>query len=334
MQDTLILNVKQRDEIGKNLHFCHLTPCTSMPQFDLLEKLTTIHSPTGEEWRMKQFILEYVEANKGSWHFEPQIIADGIQDAVILVFGTPRTAVFAHMDTVGFTARYANQLLPVGSPAIEQSAQVCGEDTLGLISCKAETTESGHLHHDFPRAIERGTSLVYSPNYKEDPTRIKSPYLDNRLGIFIALKLAETLEHGVLVFGGGEEHGGGSAGFLARLLFEKYKISQSLICDVTWVTDGVFAGEGVAVSMRDAFIPRRSYVDRILQLAEKSAQPFQLEVEGTGGSDGSEIHIQPYPIDWCFVGAPILNPHSPVEVVDKRDVLSMLGLYKYLLQHL
>ncbi|MGB0430822.1 MAG: aminopeptidase, partial [Bacteroidia bacterium] len=40
------------------------------------------------------------------------------------------------------------------------------------------------------------------------------------------------------------------------------------------------------------------------------------------------------PIDWCFIGAPESNVHSPLEKVHKADIESMLNLYKHLMQKL
>jgi len=107
-----------------------------------------------------------------------------------------------------------------------------------------------------------------------------------------------------------------------------------LISDITWITEGVHPGKGVVISMRDSGIPRQKFVREIIELAKKSNIPFQLEVENAGGSDGTEIQKQPYPIDWCFIGAAEENVHSPDEKVNKVDVESMVKMYKYLIETL
>ena len=86
--------------------------------------------------------------------------------------------------------------------------------------------------------------------------------------------------------------------------------------------------------MRDSGIPRKTYLNRIIELAKKSNIDFQLEVESAGGSDGSEIQKSPFPIDWCFIGAPEKHVHSPDEWVNKADIKSMIDLYSYLIKHL
>jgi putative aminopeptidase FrvX len=93
-------------------------------------------------------------------------------------------------------------------------------------------------------------------------------------------------------------------------------------------------GKGVVISIRDSGIPRRSYVNKIIELASKSGIPFQLEVEGSGGSDGQSLQRSPYPIDWCFIGAPEDFVHSPDELVSKKDIESMIALYRFLMDEL
>jgi putative aminopeptidase FrvX len=72
----------------------------------------------------------------------------------------------------------------------------------------------------------------------------------------------------------------------------------------------------------------------IQNMAENSNIPYQLEVEAGGSSDGRELHESPYPIDWCFIGAPEDNVHSPNEKVHKKDIEAMLEMYQFLMSEL
>ncbi|MFY0626354.1 MAG: M20/M25/M40 family metallo-hydrolase [Reichenbachiella sp.] len=301
----------------------------------LIKDLCQVFAPSGNEIQLKAYILDFVKKNQKNWVVRPDIIqGDEFQDCLMLKFGNPRTAVFAHLDSVGFTVRYENQLVPIGSPDAEDGYQLIGEDSMGPIECELKTGAKGSLFYNFGRGIQTGTELVYRSNFRETDDYIQSCYMDNRLGVFNCLKLAETLEDGLIVFSCGEEHGGGTVPFLTKYMYEMWDIRQALISDITWITEGVTHGEGVAISMRDMSVPRKSYVDKIIQLAEASGIDFQLEVERSGGSDGREIQASPYPIDWCFVGAPEDNVHSPNEKVHKHDLQTMLDLYEYLMKHL
>jgi putative aminopeptidase FrvX len=113
-------------------------------------------------------------------------------------------------------------------------------------------------------------------------------------------------------------------------MWDKFKINQTIISDITWVTDGVKHGKGAAISLRDSGIPRKAYLRKILALAKESRIPFQLEVESAGGSDGTEIQKSPYPIDWVFIGAPESYVHSPDEKVYLNDLKSMIQLTEFI----
>ena len=190
------------------------------------------------------------------------------------------------------------------------------------------------LFLDSSLQIDRGIDLTFKDNWREDKNYVQCCYMDNRLGVWNALRLCETISDGAIVFSCWEEHGGGSVPYLSKYLYENYKIMQSLISDITWVTEGVFPGKGVVISLRDTGIPRRKFIDRIVKIAEESKIKFQLEVEGSGGSDGTELQKQPYPIDWCFIGAPEEFVHSPDEKVHKDDIKSMLEMYGWLMARL
>ena len=300
----------------------------------LLKELCAIPAPSGEEAVLKDFILQYIHTQSSGWKVQPKILqGDHLQDCLILVFGKPRTVVFAHMDSIGFTVRYNNQLVPIGGPHAESGYRLVGNDSLGPIECEL-IEDDGSLSYQFGRAIQRGTSLTFKVNFRQSREYVQSAYLDNRLGVYNALRLCETLEDGIIVFSCWEEHGGGSVPYLAKMIYEEYGVRQALISDITWVTEGVSHGEGVVISMRDRNIPRRSFINKIIQLANESGISYQLEVEGAGSSDGRELQHSPFPFDWCFIGAPEDYVHSPDEKVHLYDIECMLQLYQYLMKHL
>lgn len=305
---------------------------------NLLKQLVQIHSPSGSEHVIKDWVLEYINKEKGSWAFEPTIYhGSQFQDCIILVFGQPKVAVYAHLDSIGFTVKYDNELVKIGGPSPQLGELLVGEDSKGPIEgvYQEEETETGTRKYlEFDRDIERGTTLVYKANFREDEAFIQCCYMDNRLGLLNALEQCKTLQNGAIVLSTYEEHGGGSVGFCGKFLFEEYGVQQALISDITWVTKGVQHGKGVAISMRDSGVPRRLYLNRILKLAQESKVPFQLEVEDAGGSDGNQLQRSSYPIDWLFIGAPENNVHTSDEIVHKDDYAAMEHLYRYLLQHL
>ena len=303
---------------------------------NLLKKLCAIHAPSGNEMAMTEFVLDYIKTHKSSWKVQP-VIYEGadFQNCVVLVFGKPQAAVYAHIDNIGFTARYQKQIIKVGGPKVVSGYVIVGADSKGKIECPLEVDEeTNEIRAVYEREIDPGTDFNFKMNFRENSDCVQSCYLDNRLGVWIALQLCETIQNGAIVFSCWEEHGGGTAGYIARFLYEKFNVKQSLICDITWVTEGVKHGEGVAVSMRDSGIPRRVFINKIQNILDQNKLKYQVEVESSGGSDGNEIQKIPYPVDWCFIGAPEDLVHSPDEKVHKNDIKSMLLAYQILMEKL
>ncbi len=304
--------------------------------FELLKSLCSVRATSGNEGPMVEFLLKWLSENEGRVKVKPKIFhGDGFQDNMIWVFGEPKAAIYAHIDSIGFTVRYDNKVVPIGGPVEKTGFQLVGSDSQGDFECNLlADDESDLLCVDYNRLIEPGTELTFKPVFNETDDSVQCCYLDNRLGVWVALQTALTLENGAICFTSYEEMGGGGAGLCAKYLYEQFGIKESLICDITWVTEGVKVGEGVAISLRDSTIPRKSFLTKILNLASESGITFQKEVEGVGGSDGKEIHRLPYPIDWIFIGAPEQNVHSPLETVHKKDIEAMVSLYTYLMSHL
>ena len=306
---------------------------------DLLNKLIKVRSASSDEFRIKKFILDYIVNEKSTWKVEPKIIeGDGFQDCIILVFGEPRTAIYAHMDTIGFSVGYDSELIKIGGPKVIDGTKLVGSDSRGEIEADLMLIEdedgSERIQYIFNREIDRGTILTFKPCFRENDEYVQSPYLDNRLGVWNALMVAKNLEDGAIVFSTYEEHGGNSVSFCAKYLMENYNIYQSLISDITWVTSGILHNEGVVISMRDYSLPRKLFLNKIIDLANQSGIKFQLEVESTGGSDGGVLQKSYLPIDWCFIGAPEDKVHTPNEKVFKNDIIAMVDIYNFLMKKL
>jgi putative aminopeptidase FrvX len=305
----------------------------------LLKEVVEVRGASGDERGIRDFIINYVRKEQSNWKVQPQMIfGDEFQDTLMLVFGNPTTAIFAHMDSIGFTVGYGKNLIRIGGPKTSEGIQLVGSDSQGEIETELLVFEdedgNRELQYVLDREIDRGTNLTFKPNFRETDEYVQSPYMDNRLGVWSALKVAESLENGIIVFSTYEEHGGNSVGFCGKYIYEKYGVRQALISDITWVTEGVPHGGGVAISMRDSGIPRKVYLNKIIELAKESGVKFQLEVESAGGSDGGVLQKSDLPFDWCFIGAPEDNVHSPEELVYKHDIMCMVELYKYLMKEL
>jgi putative aminopeptidase FrvX len=304
--------------------------------FELLQNLCDIPGTSGDELAIRDFILQYINNQKHSWKIQPEIWAgDGFQNNVVLIFGKPAIGFYAHLDTVGFTVRYDNYVIPIGGIDGKTGDTLVFEQEGKTLETRLIYEEENDLIMvDAHLPIVPGTALSYKPDFEFKDSYIKSPYLDDRLGVYGLLELAKTADNIALVFTTYEEHGGGGAGYLARLLFEKFKVSKAIIADVTWITEGVHFGKGPVISLRDSRIPRKVFVDEIRKIAKHAGIPFQLEVEAQGGSDGREIQHLPYPIDWCFIGPPSENAHSSLEIVHQNDAELFVDMLRVLAKQL
>jgi len=311
--------------------------------YELLRKLCAIPSTAGDEGEMAKFILKYLSENNKSFSSKPRVFSGaGFQDMVIAVFGEPRTAIFAHTDTVAYCTAHDNELVKIGNPKAEDGAELQGyingklEKAFLKIKKKKKKGEKEEeiLKYTSELQFTTGTPLTYVPDWKETKQFVQSAYMDNRLGVYNALRQAHTMEHGAIVFSTYEEHGGGGAQFAGRFLQENFGVMQALISDVTLLTKHVRHKKGVVISMRDRGIPRQSYVRRIISIAEARGIPHQLEVEKAGGSDGNALQDSSYAWDWCFIGPVEDNYHCPGEKVAKVDIESMVKLYAALMEEL
>jgi putative aminopeptidase FrvX len=310
------------------------------PDYTLLKNMCAIHAPSGNEVLMKEFLLTYIKKHAKQWKVKPKVLhGEGMQDNIILVFGKPRTAIFAHIDNIGFTVRYGRQLVKIGGPVTKAGIRLIGTDSrgtqqAGLNLVKKKGATAAALEYTSVREFDRGTELSFFPEWREGNDFVQCCYLDNRLGVYSALKVAETLKDGAIVFSTWEEHGGGSVSYLQDFLYKKYGITKGLISDISWISDGVKPGLGPVISLRDSLIPRRSFVMKLVSLAKQHKCAYQLEIEGSGGSDGRELQMSAHPWDWCFIGAAEENVHSPDEKVHKTDIEGMIRLYRMLMKEL
>jgi endoglucanase len=83
-------------------------------------------------------------------------------------------------------------------------------------------------------------------------------------------------------------------------------------------------GKGPAITVSDAngrgLIADRRMVAWLRKVAERKKIPYQLEVGHGGTTDASSIHLTKGGIPSTVVSIPVRYIHSPVEVVDIRDM--------------
>ena len=113
---------------------------------ELLKQLCAIAAPSGDEGRMNEFLLEYIRKNNNKWKVQPEIYSgEDFQDCIVLIFGKPRTSIYAHIDNIGFTVRYSNQLVKIGGPHLKSGTKLVGKDSRGPVQCEVVIYDENHL---------------------------------------------------------------------------------------------------------------------------------------------------------------------------------------------
>ena len=295
---------------------------------DLLWELLAQDSPAGDESSLSDWLEAWLAREA------PDAAVERLGDSLVITRGTtPKVAVFAHLDTTGWTLGYEKQLLRIGGPQGKPGdavRPVRRPDT----GCTLSRLKDGSWKVSGSLDAAPGSRVIYAAVPELKDGQITAPYLDNRAGLWAALQALKACPEIALALSVQEETGCHGAGVTARCLYEKHDITQALIADLTWDTKHIKRGCGVAVSLRDSRVPRQSYLNRVLTLAEASGIPFQREIESSGGSDGAGIDRSGVPMDWVFIGAPEKAPHTSRERVRVSDLQGMAALLVYVVNGL
>ena len=165
--------------------------------------------------------------------------------------------------------------------------------------------------------------------------RLVSPYMDDRIACVVLLKALETLGKSdndlYFVFTVQEELGLRGAKTAAYGIDPDYGVAV----DVTWSDDELnprhrgssTAGGGASIKVMDgSVICHPQMVKRLEELAVAREIPYQMDVIRQGGTDAGSIHLTRSGVYTGGVSIPCRYMHSPVEMVDARDVEACAGL--------
>ncbi len=295
---------------------------------DLLWELLAIDGPAADEGALADWLSGWIGRTI------PDVRLERIGESVLVLRGEkPAVALFAHTDTTGWTQGYDKRLISIGGPDGEVGDLIrpAGRPDGGNVLARRK---DGTWRVKGKTEAPPGTNWVYAAKPERVGEEIVAPYLDNRAGVWAALEALTRCPRIAVAFTAGEETNGRGATICARRLFESHGIAQALIADITWHTKHIRCGLGPAVSLRDSYLPRRRYLDRVLALAEAWGHPFQREIQSSGGSDGAYLERSGVPIDWVFVGAPEKGAHTAAERVQIGDLRGMADLLVYLVDGL
>lgn len=190
--------------------------------------------------------------------------------------------------------------------------------------------------------IHPGSIVVYKRDYNLDfgKNQMYANAFDDKIGVFICEKIISLLHDNQSVFDNytiivlaatQEETGLRGATVAARNLNPDISIDF----DVTFATDGggsvdkekygeIKLGKGGVIQ----FGPDKSEGLNIAlaDFAKRNNIPFQYGVSRAGGTNTDAIQLNSADCETTLISIPNRNMHTPVEVVDKRDVESIIKL--------
>ncbi len=151
--------------------------------------------------------------------------------------------------------------------------------------------------------------------------------LDNRSGCAVLIKVKEFLnkmKHGndvYLVFSTTEEIGGPGAQSVAYEL----NLDWAIVVDVTFGDEKIEGyvdiklGEGPAIGVGPSV--SRELFEKAKEVAEKNGVKYQIEpLPGRSGTDTDTVQITRTGVKTLLISVPLKNMHTPVELVDPKDV--------------
>ena len=320
-----------------------------MTTSELLKKLTGAYAVSGREEDMTELLFELLK-DIG------KVSVDSMNN-VFCTFGEGYHFLLdAHIDEIGFvvTSITDDGFLKVSAVGGVDRRMLLGsevtvyakEDLRGVISTlpphlqkddekKAPeisdiSIDVGFTKEQAEKLISPGDRVTFKRNFNNLlGTRVSSSVLDDRSGVAaIILALKEIKESGVnakvtAMFSSQEEVGtrGAKIGPYAK------NIDEAIAVDVSFgytpsckKSDCGELGKGAMIGISP--ILNKDMSEKLTELAKANNIPYQLEVMGGGrtGTNADVISVSESGIKTALISIPEKYMHSPIEVVDTKDV--------------
>lgn len=311
--------------------------------FGLLKELVGVYGPASKEDITREYIIDKIK------DYVDEIKTDALGNLIARKKGNgKKVMISAHMDQIGLMVididdkgfvRFTN----VGgiSPIISLSQQVIFENgTVGIIfsepiddisKIKLENMyiDIGAMSkEEAERKVNIGDICIYKSEFIENENVVFTPYLDDRVGCFIAIESLRSIKNPIndlyFVFSVQEEVG------LRGAKTAAYSIDPDIgiTLDVTSHGDtpkakrfAVGLHQGAAIKVKDNSVISHPKIKGLLvELAKENQIPHQLEVLEFGGTDSGAIHISKQGVPSGGISIPTRYVHSTVEMASKLDI--------------
>lgn len=321
-----------------------------MELFELIQKLTVLHGPSGREQAVSNAIAELARP------YADEIITDTMGNLIIHKKGEgPKLMLAAHMDSIGFVASYIEDsgMIRAGGlgsllPEDARNAVVRFENgTLGTVKVDGGADEK-NLHMDdlyidigassreeAKAMISLGDTAVYAGHPHRTGDRIIGSCLNNRVSCAVLLKVLEELKHHFydlyIAFTVQEEVGLRGAKTAAFGIEPELSIVLDTIDVMDWPgakkVCGTALGGGAAVKVMDkSIICHPAVVEKLTDLAKADQISHQLHVSTSGSTDAGAIYKSRSGVKTGVISVPCRYLHTPTEMVQLSDVNDCIKL--------
>ena len=325
---------------------------------DVVKQLVACSSPSGHEKAVRDFIRETVTP------YADEIKVDRLGNLLVRkgekTKNGLRVMIAAHMDEIGLVAthiaeggfvRVSNLGGVHGAYAVGQRVRFLN-GTMGVIGHEFEgfTDEKISLDKLFVDVgatsaedcpVQIGDAAVFDGHFQEIKGRWTGKALDDRVSVAVLIETMRILgksPHELwFVFTAMEEGGRKGAGPAA------FGIDPDIGIALDVITAGdtpkgyqspVVLGKGPVLKMMDAqLIADPALMQAVESAAAKIRLSMQRAVLKRGATDGSKIQITREGVPTANLGIPARYIHSPVELVDARDVEKTVSLLLQLLEN-
>ncbi|MEY8415196.1 endoglucanase [Tissierella praeacuta DSM 18095] len=317
--------------------------------FSLLKELVGVYGPASNEKLIREYILNEIK------DYVDEMEIDALGNLIARKKGNgKKVMISAHMDQIGLMVididekgflRFTN----VGgiSPVVSLSQQVIFENgTIGVVY--AEPIEDisklklenmyidigAFSKEEAEKKINIGDICIYKSEYIENENVVFTPYLDDRVGCFIAIEALKSIKNPVndlyFVFSVQEEVG------LRGAKTAAYRVEPDIgiALDVTSHGDtpkakrfAIGLNKGASIKVKDnSIICHPKVKDLLVSLAKDNRIPYQMEVLEFGGTDSGVIHINKEGVPSGVISIPTRYVHSTIEMASKDDIINCTKL--------
>ncbi|MST99943.1 M42 family metallopeptidase [Tissierella pigra] len=317
--------------------------------FNLLKDIVSVYGPASNEDLIRDYITNEIK------DFVDEIEVDALGNLIARKKGNgKKVMISAHMDQIGLMVididekgflRFTN----VGgiSPIISLSQNVIFENgTIGIIYAEPVDDISklklenmyidigAFSKEEAEKKISIGDICIYKSDYVENENVVFTPYLDDRVGCFVAIEALKSIKNPAndlyFVFSVQEEVG------LRGAKTAAYRINPDvgMALDVTSHGDtpkakrfAIGLNKGAAIKVKDNSIICHPNVKNLLvKLAKDNDIPYQMEVLEFGGTDSGAIHVNKEGVPSGVISIPTRYVHSTVEMASKNDIINCTKL--------